>query len=84
MIIAAGMPLMTIAMARAARADYIHLCWESRVPQPHQLLTPDLLHSLHQANLGIVLWHEERDDELAILLTLDEDAICTNTPDKLG
>ena len=72
-----------IAMARAAHADYIHLCWESRVPQPHELLTPDLLRALRNARLGIVLWHEERDEELAILRTLDVDAICTNTPDKL-
>jgi glycerophosphoryl diester phosphodiesterase len=72
-----------VAMARAARADYIHLCWERRAPQPHQLLTSDLFHTLRQANLGIVLWHEERAEELAILRTLDVDAICTNTPDKL-
>ncbi len=72
-----------IARARAADADYIHLCWESRAPRPHQLLTPPLLRALRDAGLGIVLWHEERDDELAVLKTLDVDAICTNTPDKL-
>ena len=72
-----------IEMARAARADYIHLCWERRAPQPHTLLTPDLLSALRGAGLGIVLWHEERDDELRVLRTLDVDAICTNTPDKL-
>lgn len=72
-----------IAMARDARADYIHLCWENRAPRPHELLTPDLLHALRAAGLGIVLWHEERADELAVLRTLDVDAICTNTPDKL-
>ena len=72
-----------IALARAAGADYVHLCWESRAPQPHQLLTPELLRALREAGLGIVLWHEERDDELSLLRTLDVDAICTNTPDKL-
>jgi len=72
-----------VAMARAARADYIHLCWEMRAPQPHTLLTPDLLAALRLAGLGIVLWHEERDDEIRALRTLDVDAICTNTPDKL-
>ena len=72
-----------IALARAAGADYVHLCWESRAPQPHQLLTPELLRALREAGLGIVLWHEERDDELRVLRTLDVDAICTNTPDKL-
>ena len=72
-----------IALVRAARADYIHLCWEQRAPQPHMLLTPELLAALRAAGLGIVLWHEERDDELRALHTLDVDAICTNTPDKL-
>jgi glycerophosphoryl diester phosphodiesterase len=72
-----------IAMANAARADTIHLCWEQRAPQPHTLLTPELLNALRAAKLGIVLWHEERDEELRVLRTLDVDAICTNTPDKL-
>ncbi len=72
-----------IALAREATADYIHLCWENRAPRPHELLTPELLAALRNAGLGIVLWHEERDTELQVLRTLDVDAICTNTPDKL-
>jgi glycerophosphoryl diester phosphodiesterase len=72
-----------IEMARTAQADFIHLCWEKRAPQPHTLLTPELLNALRAAGLGIVLWHEERDEELRVLRTLDVDAICTNTPDKL-
>lgn len=72
-----------IEQARAAHADYIHLCWERRAPQPHQLLTPDLIRALRDAGLGIVLWHEEREDELRVLKTLNVDAICTNTPDRL-
>jgi glycerophosphoryl diester phosphodiesterase len=72
-----------IAMTRAARADYVHLCWENRAPQPHTLLTTELLKSLREAGLGIVLWHEERASELAVLRTLDVDAICSNTPDAL-
>jgi glycerophosphoryl diester phosphodiesterase len=72
-----------IAMTRAVRADYINLCWEGRHPQPHTLLTPDLLNALRAANLGILLWHEERPTELDVLRTLDVDAICSNTPDQL-
>ncbi|TMC51930.1 MAG: glycerophosphodiester phosphodiesterase [Chloroflexi bacterium] len=72
-----------IDLARSAHADYLHLCWENRAPHPHELLTPDLLRALRAAGLGIVLWHEERDDELRVLRTLDVDAICTNTPEKL-
>ena len=72
-----------IDLARSAHADYLHLCWENRAPHPHELLTPELLRALRAAGLGIVLWHEERDDELRVLRTLDVDAICTNTPEKL-
>jgi glycerophosphoryl diester phosphodiesterase len=72
-----------IAAARAVNADYVHLCWEARHPQPHTLLTPDLLSALRAAGLGIVLWHEERPSELSVLRTLDVDGICSNTPDQL-
>ncbi len=72
-----------IAMCRACGADYVHLCWENRAPEPHRLLTPELLSALRAAGVGIVLWHEERPSELAVLRTLDVDAICTNTPDQL-
>ena len=72
-----------IAAGRAVNADYVHLCWEARHPQPHTLLTPDLLSALRAAGLGIVLWHEERPSELSVLRTLDVDAICSNTPDQL-
>lgn len=72
-----------ITMTRQAHADYANLCWESRHPQPHTLLTPELLHALRAANLGILLWHEERPAELEVLRTLDVDAICSNTPEQL-
>jgi glycerophosphoryl diester phosphodiesterase len=72
-----------IAMTRSVNADYVHLCWENRHPTPHKLLTPELLSALRAARLGIVLWHEERPSELAVLRTMDVDAICTNTPDQL-
>ncbi len=76
-------PDQLVAMTRAVQADYVHLCWENRHPQPHTLLTPDLLNALRAAGLGIVLWHEERPSELRTLRTLDVDAICSNTPDLL-
>lgn len=72
-----------VAATHAAKADYVHLCWEARHPQPHTLVTPDLLSALRAAGLGIVLWHEERPGELSVLRTLDVEGICSNTPDKL-
>ena len=38
---------------------------------------------LRAAGLSVTLWHEEREEELAILATLGVDAICTNVPDRL-
>lgn len=73
-----------VAAAQAIKADYVHLCWEARHPEPHTLLTPDLLNALRAAGLGIVLWHEERPSELSVLCTLDVDGICSNTPDRLA
>ncbi len=76
-------PNQLVAMTRTVQADYVHLCWEKRHPQPHTLLKPNLLNTLHGAGLGVVLWHEERPSELSILRILDVDAICSNAPDLL-
>lgn len=70
--------------ALAVEADYVHPCWEHASPAPHQLLTPSLITSIRQEGLGIVVWHEERPEELRELAKLDVDGICTNTPDLLA
>lgn len=72
-----------IDWALAVDADYIHPCWERAAPEPHKLLTPELIGAIRQHNLGIILWHEERPSELQELVKLDVDGICTNTPDVL-
>jgi glycerophosphoryl diester phosphodiesterase len=73
-----------VEWALAVEADYVHLCWEGASPAPHQLLTPALLKMIRAAGLGIVLWHEERPEELRELVKLDVDGVCTNTPDVLA
>jgi glycerophosphoryl diester phosphodiesterase len=73
-----------IDWALAVEADYVHLCWERANPTPHVLLTPRLLDAIRAAGLGIMLWHEERPEELRALVQLDVDGICTNTPDVLA
>jgi glycerophosphoryl diester phosphodiesterase len=73
-----------IDWALAVQADYVHPCWERASPAPHQLLTPDLVSAIHGRGLGIVLWHEERPEELRELVKLDVQGICTNTPDVLA
>jgi len=68
----------------AVGADYIHPCWETGSPTPHKLLTPELVAAIRRQGLGIVVWHEERPEELRELVRLDVDGICTNTPDVLA
>ena len=70
--------------ALAVEADYLHPCWEHGSPTPHKLLTPDLIADIRGHVLGIILWHEERPEELRELVKLDVDGICTNTPDVLA
>jgi glycerophosphoryl diester phosphodiesterase len=70
--------------ALAVEADYVHPCWERASPTPHELLTPELIAGIRRHGLGIVVWHEERPEELRELVKLDVDGICTNTPDVLA
>jgi len=72
-----------IALAHSVGADYVHLCWENRAPAPHKLLSPELLAAIHAAGLGVILWHEERESELAALTKMDIEGICSNKPDLL-
>jgi len=73
-----------IEWALAVEADYVHPCWERAAPAPHVLLTPELVASIHGHGLGIVVWHEERPEELRELVKLDVQGICTNSPDVLA
>ena len=73
-----------IDWALAVGADFVHPCWERAAAAPHELLTPELVASIHGRGLGIVVWHEERPEELRELVKLDVQGICTNTPDVLS
>jgi glycerophosphoryl diester phosphodiesterase len=72
-----------LALARACRADGIHLCWDGRATHPHRLLDDALHVCLRGAGLDITLWHEEREGELQALVAWQPDAICTDTPARL-
>jgi glycerophosphoryl diester phosphodiesterase len=70
--------------ALAVEADYVHPCWENESPTPHKLVTPAMIADIRRRGLGIILWHEERPEELRELARLDVDGICTNKPDVLS
>ncbi len=72
-----------IKPALAVGANYVHLCWEKKSPTPHKLLTPELLSSLRSHGLGIIVWHEERPEEIREIKKLDVDGICSDKPDLL-
>lgn len=72
-----------VCLASAAGASFVHPCWESD-PHPSALLTPTWLGAVRAAGLGIVCWHEERPAEIAALLSLGVDGICSDRPELLA
>lgn len=72
-----------VQLARAVGADFVHPCWESLVPEPHTLLTPEWISRVREAGLGIICWHEERPAEIAALRRMGVDGICSAMPDRL-
>ena len=72
-----------VAVALAAGAAYVHLCWEARSHQPAEFLTSDLLARIRHHRLGVILWREERPEVIRALRGIDVDGICTNRPDLL-
>lgn len=72
------------ALAEAAGADMIHLCWERASDAPHELLTDELMAEAGRRDLPIVAWHEEREREIAMLRTLPILAICSDLPEMIS
>jgi glycerophosphoryl diester phosphodiesterase len=68
-----------IRLARLARADFVHPCWEDE-DRPDRLLSPAWLDTVRAQGLGVVCWHEERPDVLTSLRGLGVDGICTDDP----
>lgn len=72
-----------VHLALEAGADFIHVCWEDCL-NPTQLLTPHFIELTVEHGLGVVVWHEERDEELEVIMKINGlFGICTNTPDKV-
>lgn len=72
-----------VKLAQAVGAQYVHPAWESKVAEPHKLLTKEWMRDVRSAGLGIISWHEERPSEIAALRQLGVDGICSNAPDLL-
>jgi len=72
-----------VQLARNAKADCIHFCWE-RHPSPHTLLTDELMKTCRDAGLKVVIWHEERPEEIREIVKRDIYGICSDLPDLLA
>jgi glycerophosphoryl diester phosphodiesterase len=73
-----------VEWALAVGADYVHPSWENASSTPHKLLTSAMIAGIRQRGLGLIVWHEERPEELRELVKFDVDGICTDTPDTLS
>jgi len=71
-----------VAFAEEARADCIHFCWE-RHPSPHTLLTDALMQTCADAGLKVLIWHEERTEEIREIIKRNIYGICSNFPELL-
>jgi len=71
-----------VQLAQSVGATYVHPCWE-RFDRPSKLLAPEWIARVRDAGLGIIIWHEERPDEIAALRQLGVDGICSDAPELL-
>lgn len=71
-----------VQLAKSARADFVHPCWE-RLPRPDRVLEGPWLERVRKHGLGVLTWHEERPEVLRSLCHLGVDGICTDLPGLL-
>jgi len=71
-----------VAIAKESKADCIHFCWES-YPTPHKLLTEEVMNKAAENSLKVVIWHEERPEEIREIIKRNIYGICSNLPDLL-
>ena len=69
-----------VAMAKNYGCDFVHPCWESRGYYPHELLPLRTVEEIKKNGLEVIVWHEERPEELLCLLELPVYGVCTNDP----
>lgn len=82
-VLTSEMEIDFVALARKAHADCIHFCWE-RHPSPHTLLTDDLMRTCRDAGLKVMIWHEERPEEIREIVKRDIYGIASNLPELLN
>lgn len=76
-------PLLLLRLGQELDTDYVHPCWERADPAPHKLLEGGIIESVREADRRLIVWQEDREEELEHLLRLSPDGICTNLPARL-
>ena len=77
------------SLVKCASIRRIHHAWTKDElldwceTQRMKVLLREAITRVHEASLKVIVWHEERDDELRCLLDLDVDGICTHDPERL-
>jgi len=65
--------------AQQLGASYVHPCWE-RDEDPQRLLTDELIQEANGRGMKVIVWHEEREDQIKKLITKPVYGICTDDP----
>ncbi len=73
----------THALALECGAEFVLPAWENRHPYPHELLKEEFIPYLEERNIKVIAWHEEREEVLRELLSMNLYGICTNDPKLL-
>ena len=56
-----------VSLAKSAKADIIHFCWE-RHPYPHTLLTNELMETCAKSGLQVMILNEARTAEIRVII----------------
>lgn len=70
-----------LPILKSLRADYFHPCYESRSPEPDDLLDEEYIAYLQHMGYGVISWAEDRVNILKNLIKKNFDGISTNRPD---
>lgn len=76
-----SIPIDIVKIAKDAKADFTHPCWE-RFPNRLELLKKHIS-EIRKEGIGIIIWHEEDPKIIKGLLDLGVDGICSDKPELL-
>ena len=70
-----------LPILKSLGADYFHPCYESRSPEPDDLIDAEYVAYLQHMGYGVISWAEDRVNILKNLINKNFNGISTNRPD---